>query len=233
MPVKTKSNKELTSSVYYFVDAYILAQAAKLLGNTVDYDHYSKLAGNIRNAINTKFFDTTTGKYASGSQTEQSVPLYWDVVPEEYRSLAADYLAEVVRDNDFKLDIGVLGATTLMHALSENGHAEAALRIALQKEFPSWGYWIMNGATTLHENWDPLASRDNSYNHMMFGAVGGWLFSGLAGIEMDTEAPGFAKFKLQPKINTSIDDIDVQFDSVHGPIRSSWKKEQKKDEMTY
>jgi len=83
----------LTSSVYFYVDATILARAAALFGREADRKHYEALAGEIRGAINDKYLDRATGIYASGTQTELSVPLMWGVVPEEM-------VAKVVRSSD-------------------------------------------------------------------------------------------------------------------------------------
>lgn len=93
VPVKTHSDKELTSSVYFYVDARILANAAKLFGKQTDYEYYSALAEAIKKAVNDKFLNRATGVYAGGSQTEQSVPLQWKIVPEELIGKVAANLA--------------------------------------------------------------------------------------------------------------------------------------------
>ena len=190
VPVKSHSTKELTSSVYFYVDTKILANAAKLFGKREDYEHYSALAEKIRKAVNDKFLNRETGVYASGVQTEQSVPLFWGVVPEDMRRKVARNLAKQVEAADFHLDVGVLGAKAILNALSENGEAETAYKLAVQDTYPSWGNWVVNGATTLLENWDLNATRDISDNHMMFGEIGGWFFKGLGGIYPDPEYPG-------------------------------------------
>ena len=93
MPVRSQSSLELTSSVYFYVDATILARAAALFGREADRKHYEALAGEIRGAINDKYLDRATGIYASGTQTELSVPLMWGVVPEEMVAKVAGNLA--------------------------------------------------------------------------------------------------------------------------------------------
>lgn len=93
----------------------------------------------------------------------------------------------------------MLGAKAILNALSENGHAETAYKVAVQDTYPSWGWWIVNGATTLLENWNLEATRDISDNHMMFGEIGGWFFKGLGGIKPDPEAPGFKHILLRPE----------------------------------
>ena len=231
VPVKTKSNKELTSSVYYYVDAIILANAAKLFGWQDDYVHYSALAEKIKEAINTKYLNRATGIYADGSQTELSVPLQWGVVPDDMKQKVADNLAKKVADAGFHLDVGVLGAKALLNALTKNGHAETAYKVAIQDKYPSWGWWIVNGATTLLENWDLKAERDISDNHMMFGEIGGWFFKGLGGIYPDPEKPGFKNIILKPNFVKGLDYFEAKHRSPYGMIVSKW--EVKRKQVTY
>ena len=50
------------------------ANAATLFNKQEDYEHYKALAEKIRQAINDKYLNRETGIYASGVQTELSVP---------------------------------------------------------------------------------------------------------------------------------------------------------------
>lgn len=231
VPVKTHSNKELTSSVYFYVDTRILAQAAQLFGRNEDYLHYTALAEKIKAAINHKYLDPEAGIYASGSQTELSVPLMWGVVPEELKQQVADNLAKKVEATNYHLDVGVLGAKALLNALTLNGHAETAYRVAVQDTYPSWGWWIVNGATTLLENWDLEAERDISDNHMMFGEIGGWFFKGLGGIYPDPAQPGFKHILLRPNFVEGLDSFEASHESPYGTILSKW--EQKRGVVNY
>lgn len=231
VPVKSQSNLELTSSVYFYVDTKILANAAKLFNKQEDYQHYTKLAEKIKNAVNKKFLNRETGIYASGTQTELSVPLQWKIVPEEMIGKVTDNLAVKVKEAGFHLDVGVLGAKALLNALSENGHAETAYKVAVQDTYPSWGWWIVNGATTLLENWDLQAERDISDNHMMFGEIGGWFFKGLGGIFPDPEQPGFKNILLRPNFIKELKQFEARHQSPYGMIVSGW--EHKGRNITY
>lgn len=228
VPVKSQSNLELTSSVYYYVDTQILANAAKLFNKQDDYNHYTALAEKIKNAINTKYLNRETGIYASGTQTELSVPLQWNVVPEEMRKKVVQNLAKEVEEAEFHLDVGVLGAKAILNALSENGYAETAYKVAAQDTYPSWGWWIVNGATTLLENWDLEAERDISDNHMMFGEIGGWFFKGLGGIKPDPDQPGFKHIILRPNFVSKLTHFEAKHNSPYGQIISNWKSKNKK-----
>lgn len=227
VPVKSRSDLELTSSVYFYVDTRILAHAAKLFRREEDYRHYSTLAEKIKDAINAKFLDRERGIYASGTQTELSVPLQWKVVPEEMIGKVAQNLSKKVEEAGFHLDVGVLGAKAILNALSENGYPETAYKVATQDSYPSWGWWIVNGATTLLENWDLEAERDISDNHMMFGEIGAWFFKGLGGIFPDPERPGFRHIILRPNFVNDLAHFEARFSSPYGMITSKWRREKK------
>lgn len=222
VPVRSQSSLELTSSVYFFVDASILARAAALLGREEDRVRYAALAERIRRAVNDKYLDRERAVYASGTQTELSVPLMWGVVPDDMREAVAANLAREVEQEGFHLDVGVLGAKAILNALGDNGYAETAYRLATQTTYPSWGWWIVNGATTLLENWDLEATRDISDNHMMFGEPGAWFFKGLGGIRPDPAKPGFRHILLTPAL-TGPDRFEASYDSPSGRIVSGWQ----------
>jgi len=71
----------------------------------------------------------------------------------------------------------------------------------------------------------------NSFSHYSFGAVCEWMFSQLAGI--DTEGAGFKRLLIQPmppSPNSNpdqkpIDWVRAHYDSIHGRIATSWKRE--------
>ncbi|RYU97060.1 alpha-L-rhamnosidase [Emticicia agri] len=224
VPVKSKTPVEFTSSVYYFVDASIVAKAAKLLGKTTDTEYYAGLAQKIRNAINEKYLDKDKGIYGSGFQTELSVPLQWGIVPDDMKAKVAASLAEKVKADNNHIDVGLLGTKAILNALSENGYADLAYTVASQETFPSWGWWIKNGATTLYENWPIDAKSDISMNHIMFGEVGAWIYKALGGIKPDERMPGFKNVLLEPHFVKDLASFEARHDSPYGTIVSAWKR---------
>ncbi len=224
MPVKSKSSVELTSTAYYYTDVIILAKTCKLLKNN-SAARYFALAEKIKHAFNKKFYDPATGLYASGLQTELSVPLTAGLVPDSIRAKVAGNLASRVKADSFHLDAGVLGAKAILNALSENGYAAIAYKVAAQETYPSWGLWIKNGATTLYENWNMEAKTDVSHNHVMFGEIGAWLFKGPGGIKPDENNPGFRNILLEPHFVEGLDQFESKACRTGGNILSSWKRE--------
>jgi len=224
IPVKSKSPVELTSTCYYYADAVILAKAAKILGKNDDYLHYTALVKKIKDAFNAKYLNKEKGIYGSGIQTEMSVPLYWKIVPEASVALVAKNLAKRVEADGFHLDVGLLGTKAILNALSENGYADVAYKVAAQKTYPSWGWWMENGATTLYENWPIDAKSDISMNHIMFGEIGAWLYKSPGGIRPDEKQPGFKHIILEPHVVEGLDAFEASHIGPYGKIVSAWKK---------
>jgi alpha-L-rhamnosidase len=225
IPVKSVSPKELTSSIYYFVDAVILAKAAKLLGYSDDHKKYLALSDKIKDAINRKYLNRETGLYGKGLQTELSVPLHWGLVPEELRNKVAENLAKRVRSDDNHIDVGLLGTKAILNALSANGYADLAYTLASQESFPSWGWWIVNGATTLFENWPIDSKSDISLNHIMFGEISAWMYKSPGGIFPDEDTPGFKNVILKPHFLKNLESFEARHNGPCGLIISSWKRE--------
>ena len=224
VPVKSVTPKEFTSSVYYYTDVVILAKAAALFGHQNDVEKYTALAEKIKNAINGKYLNEEAGMYGSGLQTELSVALYWGIVPDSLKNKVAKNLADRVIQDDKHIDVGLLGTKAILNALSENGYAELAAEVALQETYPSWGWWIKNGATTLYENWDVDADRDISMNHIMFGEIGAWFYKGIGGIFPDVENPGFKNVILKPNFISSLNHFEASHNGPFGKITSKWER---------
>jgi alpha-L-rhamnosidase len=222
IPVKSKSPVELTSTAYYYTDAKILADAAELFGYHEDVKKYRALAEKIKKAFNDKYLNYETGIYGSGLQTELSVPLFWGLVPEDIRQKVADNLAKRVEADGNQLDVGLLGTKAILQALSDNGHENKAYTLASRETFPSWGWWIANGATTLYENWPIDAKSDISMNHIMFGEIGAWLFKAPGGIKPDVKQPGFKNVILDPKFMDGLDSFNAEHNGRYGLISTTW-----------
>ena len=145
-------------------------------------------------------------------------------MPDNLKSKVAANLAQRVKEDNYHLDTGILGAKAVLSALSDNGYPDVAYAIASQETFPSWGWWIVNGATTLYENWDIEAHSDLSLNHIMFGEIGAWLYKGIAGIKPDPSKPGFKNVMLEPNFIEKLDHFNAEHDGPYGKIVSSWKR---------
>jgi len=218
-PFKTTTPTDITSTAYYYRDAQIVALTAGLLGNTADAQKYAALAASIKTAFNDKFYHANTGLYGNGSQTSLSCALYQGLVEPQNQARVLTNLVAAVEQANNHIDTGILGAKYLLNALLENGRADVAYRIASQKDLPSWGWWMEQGATTLWEQWNGSESRI----HIMFGDISAWFYKALAGINPDPAAPAFKHFIVKPNLVGGLTSAKATYNSVQGRIVSDWK----------
>lgn len=228
---KTQTDAVVTSSVYYYLDAAIVAGAAELLGKKEDAQKYFALAEKIRETYQTKFLKPD-GTVANGSQTAQSFGLHYsifafddDFADKEEKIFAK--LVEAVEKADDHLDVGILGAKTLFHVLSEFDRTDLAMKVLNQKTAPGYGDWFERGATTLWEDWGDGASR----NHVMFGDVSTWFYQTLAGIQCGH--PGFRDVSIEPEYPEELDWVHAEHDSPYGPIKVDWHREAGKIKLNF
>ncbi|TDX02161.1 alpha-L-rhamnosidase [Dinghuibacter silviterrae] len=220
IPVKSQTPVPFTSTAFYYTDAKILADISRILRRKDG--NYDSLANHIKDAFNKKYLDPATGNYDQGFQTELSTALYRGLVPDDLKAKTAAGLAGRVKADGVTLDVGLLGTKTLLNALSENGYAGLAYQLASSTQEPSWGYWIVNGATALQENWPMEAKTDISRNHIMFGEISAWMYKALGGIRPDPANPGFRRVLLEPHIIPGVGYFSCSHDCPYGRITSAW-----------
>jgi alpha-L-rhamnosidase len=156
--------------------------------------------------------------------------LRFDLLSPEHRAAAGRHLAENIEKNGGRLTTGFLGVGHILPALSGAGRDDLAYRLLLSEEFPSWGYSIKQGATTTWERWDGWTAdkgfqnpRMNSFNHYAFGAAAEWIYSVLAGIDIDPDAPGYKRIIVRPRPGGKIKHVVAALDTVRGRVESEWR----------
>jgi alpha-L-rhamnosidase len=220
------SPKKPIGAAYYFWSTKLFSKMAAVLGRADDAREYGELSQKIAAAFNAKYFDSKSAAYEGGTQTANLLPLEFGIVPEDRQK---EVLANVVRDiaaRDYHLSTGFLGTACLMGVLSRGGAEEVAYKVATQRTYPSWGYMVEKGATTIWELWnsDTQGPEMNSRNHFAFGVVGQWFYEELAGIHVDPDAPGYKRTIIRPRPAGDLEWARAEYDSVHGPIQSAWRK---------
>jgi len=211
----------ITSTGYYYFDVWILAQAAKVLGKEDDYLHYSKIADEIKKAFNKKFLNKETHQYATGSQTSNAMALHLGLVPpEKQKAVIKNLVDDIMIKNEGHLSTGILGTNALEQVLGENGRADVMYEIASKTTYPSWGYTISKGATTV---WESFEVDNHSLNMKMFGSTEKFFYKDLAGI--GPAAPGFRKINIKPRIVKNLTYARASLKTVRGMVSSHWKKQ--------
>lgn len=210
---------EFTSSCYFYSDAVRMTFFAELLGKEDDAGYFKKLAGDIKRSFNKKYY-RGDGMWASGVMTALAAPLFFGIAEKDQEKTAA-LLVKTVRQNDAKIDFGMLGAKYVPRVLCEYGYGADAYNILTQEEFPGWGYLVKQNATTLWEDW----SGKNSQNHILFGDVSAWMYEFPGGISPDINEPGFKRVILRPVFIPQLEWVNVRFASVAGEITVNWKRQ--------
>ncbi len=142
------------------------------------------------------------------------------------RAAAAQKLADKIEANHGLLGTGFLGTPYLLEELTKSGHADLAYKLLLNTRYPSWGYLVDHGATTMWERWngdqmkaDPSM---NSYNHYAYGAVADWIYRYAAGIDATPLDAGFHTVVLHPVFDARLGSLPSTTPQPTGPIHSDW-----------
>ena len=179
------------SDFWYLYDVQIMAGIEKTLGHDdADAQTYATLAKNIADAFNRTYFHSDTAQYANGTQAANAMALFLNLPPKDRRDEVADNLTnDVLYSHNTHVTTGFIGVKFLMPALTATGRGDLAYDLAVQTTYPSWGYMVSRGATTLWELWQEKAGPSmNSHDHVMFGSVGAWFYQALAGINQGQAA---------------------------------------------
>ena len=231
LSIAADTDKTVLASAYFAYDTSLMAKIAAILGRAEDAAKYETLFGQIKTAFNEAFV-AADGHIQGDTQTAYVLALHFDLLPNDKRPLAAQHLVADIERKNWHLSTGFVGVGYLCPVLTEAGYADVAYRLLLNETFPSWGYSIKQGATTIWERWDGWTEEKgfqdvgmNSFNHYSLGSVGEWLQRYAAGIDTDPNQPGYAHLHLTPHPSRRLPSVRASFDSLHGGIASAYEWE--------
>lgn len=195
---------------YLWRCATFTAKAARALGKTEDFEKYQALADDVASAFHKAFYDPESGSYqagrgrmtpdgygtgaAEGTGNGSNIFALAMGVPEEYRQNVVDAVRAELEANDGHLNTGIYGSGLFFEVLCDNGMAEEAYTAMTKRDFPSFGWWIGQGAKTTWEEWNGNSSR----NHPMFGGALVWLYRRVCGVRTDENEPGYKHILIEP-----------------------------------
>jgi alpha-L-rhamnosidase len=215
--------------IYFYYSSKLLSKMADILGKKDDAEYYAQLMVNIGEAYNEKYLDKEKMDYPGGTQTANLLPLMTGIAGEDIRD---DIIANVKNNvvaRDTHLTTGFLGTPYLLPILSDNGYHELAYAVATQTSYPSWGYMVENGATSMWELWNSNTEPPegmNSRNHFAYGSVGEWFFGYLAGIKPVENKPGFKKSIIEPMPVQDLRYAKGNVETPYGMLTSEWIQEE-------
>jgi alpha-L-rhamnosidase len=231
LSIRADTPKDLLATAFWSLDAQLMARMGAVLGKKNRASAYRDLYERLRGVFQEEFL-LTDGRIKGETQTGYLLALAMDLIPAELRSRAAEHLTSDIKERGGHLSTGFVGCGFLNPVLTELGYADVAYRLLLKDSFPSWGYSIRQGATTIWERWDGWTEdrgfQDpgmNSFNHYAFGAVGEWLYRYVAGIDSDPDEPGFKHVRIRPFLGDGIEWAQAEYESIHGRIASRWSSD--------
>ena len=214
------------STPYYYHFCHLMIDFAYALGRYDDMDYFGRLSDTIVEAYNARYLDTARGCYSNNTATANLLPLAFGMVPSERleRKVFDNIVDKIENDFGGHVATGVVGIQHLMRTLTDHCRGDLALKLTTDTTYPSWGYMVKRGATTIWELWngdtgDPAM---NSGNHvMLLGDLIIWYYSYLGGIRSTS---GNNSFLLQPYPIEGLDYVNCSYNSVYGRIESNWRR---------
>ena len=220
--------REVLATAFWAHDAQLMLEIAHELGLKDRATHYRRLRAGIVSAFNRAFVGEDA-RIEGDTQTVYALALHMDLLDEQLRPRAAERLVENIARNGYHLTTGFIGVGLLCPVLSAHGHSDVAHRLLLNETYPSWGYSISHGATTIWERWDGWTEDRgfqtpamNSFNHYSLGSVGSWLYEHVAGIR--ATKPGYAHVVIAPEPG-ALEWARASYASVRGRITSEWQQD--------
>ena len=215
------TSKAVTATGIYLYDVAILSEVAKLLGHKDDVNRYLEFSLRIREALRKRFYNPTTKRFDTGSQTAHAMALFGLISPAEDSQAVLEHLVADIRERQNHITAGDIGFYFVIRALSDRGRSDVIFDLLSRTDPPSYGAQLAAGATTLTEAWD--ANPKNSQNHLMLGHAEIWFYEYLAGISFDLSRRA-DQVRIRPAIVGDLTQARASYESIRGLIASEWQR---------
>jgi alpha-L-rhamnosidase len=220
--------KEVFATMMFAYATDLLSRMAVVLGKEQEAKKYAALFDEIKGAFN-KAYVGGDGRIQGDTQAGYALALHFDLLPEKTRPAAFKHLLDAVARYNGHMSTGFHSTYRMMLELTREGRSDIAYSLINHRTFPSWGYSIENGATTIWERWDGYVKGRgfqnkgmNSFNHYAIGAVGEWMYRVILGINNDDSRPAYEHIILRPSIGGGLKWARGAYNSIRGRIESSW-----------
>ncbi|MBD5131302.1 MAG: family 78 glycoside hydrolase catalytic domain [Clostridiales bacterium] len=239
-PVSTPGNGEVpydeepvdggafAATAYIYQMLGVMTEYAQALKKPLDAAKFTLARTTVLNAFNARYYKDgyyETTEWANNHahdrtkyrQTSQILPLAFGMVKNENIDAVVSRLVKDIKDKDYHLDTGIIGTKYILPILCDYGYEDVAYRIVTQTTYPSWGYWLEKGATSLWEMWE---STSRSQNHYFLGTYDQWFFEYIGGIKNVTD--GYKTFDIDPLLAGDLENADISLDTVRGKLEVKW-----------
>jgi alpha-L-rhamnosidase len=229
LQIDAKTDRDVIFTAYFAHSTHLLALAAEALGESDDAARYHALYREIAAAFRRDYLDPD-GRVRGDTQAGYVLAIAFGLVEGEQLRQAADHLVADIERRGGHLTTGFVGTKDLMLALARAGRNDVAYRLLLNDTFPSWGFSIRHGATSIWERWDGWTPEKgfqdpamNSFAHYSFGAVYQWMVENIGGLR-NREA-GFGAIDVTPLPDDRLTSAHVAFRSPRGWIETRWDRD--------
>lgn len=219
-PSEGLPDKNLVHTFFMWQCASAVVRAAAALGKDDEAADFQAVADGANAAFHKKFYQPEACSY--GDYGGNVFALAMDI-PETRRPLVARTLRdEIMVKYNGHLNTGLFSTRFLLEILARNGLNDVAFTIMNQRDIPSFGWWIDQGATTFWEYFNG----DWSHNHPMYGGCLVWFYQYLAGVNPDPDEPGFRHFTVKPVPANGLDWASYSCDTPYGRLFSKveWRE---------
>ena len=236
-PWLSKVKAQFVANAFFANTVQLAAEIEGLVGDKDHQSKYLELAGTLKRDIWQHF-----GQEAKETTAGCSIALEFGIVPESERIAVAKILRDKVITDEGKITTGFLGTPLILHALSKNGHFDAAYTMLMRRKVRSWLYQVDQKATTIWERWDAIREDGSihkgematsseqqpdasmiSFNHYAYGAVIDWVYRNVAGIASNKENPGFREITFAPRPGQGFSYAAAEINTPLGVASISWK----------
>ena len=209
-----------TALMYY--QTMELGWMAEALGDTEILPRLRERMDTIAAAYDREFYDAEHGWYDEGEQTAGALPLLFGMVPEEKRPQILQSVIDGIRvRKDGHVDTGIYGTKFMPLLLADEGYADLVLEAFFRPTYPSYGYELAKGATTIWEQWYERGGM-TSHNHGMFGGGGTFLIRNILGFRRCED--GCRRVEIRPCKTDRLHEAEGYIHTVRGEYRIAWKR---------
>lgn len=217
-------NKLLTSTAFYYHVIKLSEKFAKILDKTEDAKRFENLSSTIKNKFIAHFF-SNNGQLIESAKNQGNLAfiLYYGLHPEGERARLLKTLETIIdNDNNTHFSTGIFGTWFLFNVLEKYNLDHLLFKMVSQEDFPSYGYMLKKGATTLWEGW--RHGEHASQNHPMYGSVSEWFYKSVLGISQKESGIAYSEIMIKPKLTSFLDWAKGNYESNYGVISVNWQK---------
>ncbi len=203
----------LVNTIYYIYCINLLKNMYVELGKTIPAYLYEEIK-ECRSVLANEYVNDNS---IFDEQEADVYMLFADVITGKQAEKVLEQLVEKIKNRGYTFNSGMVGTELLFKVLDKAGRNDIAYKMLTTTDYPSIGYMLKNGATTLWETWEGTGAR----SHTAFSSIGAWYIYGLAGIKPDG---GYKTFTVKPFFAEKLSYIDAKLDTEYGEICVSWSR---------